>query len=1396
MNSFLDAIRERMNRQPAISVPIPPQERIVSEIAGVKISFAAASQSEEELERVELPPLPNDVMSISNRTTLQKMFEQQNKDQNQELEFSIGSYEGDKFYPGFQSFIPVARLLKEYIREHGQPEVIRDTVMVAGNTRRVTSEGGGVHYERKVRSKDSIDDHEWGYRVVMSYEEQGITDVNDDEFERNATVIRVRNRSSFEFDNVRLDVTIVNQTSIKDGELGRPLIKYEVELERLGNIGVDGFVKHIEAIYTVLGGGDLISWQQRLFITRQHNKLFGFQPKGVTKMFSRYWNKPENISIDADILDDLKFNPAVTTKLDGERRMLLILSNVTCLVWSPDEITIVGSGSVALSGTLIDVEYMKDDESKQKLDSYEGEIHAFDLLFLCGEDVRMKPLRTRINLLLTLLDKTSKIFSAKGATLKGVSFIDPTARASTQQTLPPLAPLPGSVRIGMSDEKRRALGLPVRSRVEVIVTTSKSKLVFAIDSKDVAPGNGIGEQLDEDEDLSQLLSIEKWRSKLSNLFGCSFLYDGKEFTSAEHAIQYAKFRETGHDDVALKFVQSEWSPEDARLYGQDRNINLEEKGKKTGIITLSDEEKAKWLVVREGRMADVARAKFTQCLPVQRVLLATGNAQLVCSDSGGEEHWPFLELLREQLRSDAVKAPSNKMRAKAEKESGVELAKLKFNVKQFYFPVEFGEGKFNDMYERAEECLATPVLGRDGKPLPTDGIILQGLEGYNDKARKWKPESKLTIDFRVKKTDFGYQLFVGNKGGETLFVGSRREPISNDFVVDGDFTDGGIYEMKWNGSTFVAERERPDKTEPNYIVTATSVWSDINDPISEADITGHGLRVMRRYINRVKESLLNQEVGSGTILDWGTGRGGMFGIWNRVGIKKAFGVEPDDDNRQEQLRRMKSMKMKTQVVQIASGAEDVDKIAPVTCNTDIDAITTFFSLTFFPQSKTKYDAMLKTIGTIRPNKVVGMVLDGDRVKNDLLKSLIGAEEGDAGQIATKAFTITQTSAFTNNAFDNEIETRIEDESSMVKDVQEWLFFFQYFVDEMRSLGYKLVVDKFLEDKPQTMFSRLSSEARQFSAYNRTFSFVRMGIHRAVVGKMMVLQDGDEQPLPGVLENVMYQGVGLENSLANAILRGSGEKVGDFVEWASEHKTVKDISDSLHTNVIVLLADERRIKKQQRIVGVFPSLESRTDLVNAPVVIVYTPDSIHYHHVYFKAPKQTLEQLHRLAEKKKVANHEKMNAKQLREALRLSDAKSGEDEHSFDLDDDIVKQLLSIKHVECAVEEPSEETEDVEEAEDAEEAVDFFSLNEAQLDAHQKMFEVFGDNREGVTVEDIVKKLDKFKVGKKLDIAERMDVAKVLIAQFAEEKGAEGDLESDLEGAEDEGDVEDEAVEIE
>lgn len=249
---------------------------------------------------------------------------------------------------------------------------------------------------------------------------------------------------------------------------------------------------------------------------------------------------------------------------------------------------------------------------------------------------------------------------------------------------------------------------------------------------------------------------------------------------------------------------------------------------------------------------------------------------------------------------------------------------------------------------------------------------------------KWKPS--VTIDFAIKAGERELYAWDGASKQLVPFVGSKRDPFNpEDVAWDEAFFEGlesrAVVEFEWRDGVFFPYRLREDKPVPNGISVALSNWQSIVDPIHEEDLTGHSIRVVRRYHNRIKQELLRQLAPGATLLDIGSGRGGDIAKWKSAELGHVYCVEPDLDNAAELEARLAESPMRGKVSIYKGGGEQTDNILAFLGKTKVDAVALMLSASFFWSKRDLLAALVDTIvHSLKPNgKLLIFTVDGDAV---------------------------------------------------------------------------------------------------------------------------------------------------------------------------------------------------------------------------------------------------------------------------------------------------------------------------------------------------------------------------------------------------------------------------------
>jgi precorrin-6B methylase 2 len=402
---------------------------------------------------------------------------------------------------------------------------------------------------------------------------------------------------------------------------------------------------------------------------------------------------------------------------------------------------------------------------------------------------------------------------------------------------------------------------------------------------------------------------------------------------------------------------------------------------------------------------------------------------------------------------------------------------------------------FSDMsYDAINEAINIYL---DENPAKVDGIILQPDAPYKSKdIYKWKPISHITIDFLLRPVHDEANVFwlrTFDKGHEVTFYGNERDPIDGKVHIangrfEGNDVSNNIVEMAWNPKkhSFVPYRLRYDRPKPNAYHIIMDIWRDINDPINIPTLRGDTMRILRYYHNNIKRDMLSKYAHDiERLMDWGSGRGGDLGKWMKMDhLRTVYAIEPNQDNLEEFRTRLASYETDKEIKILNTGAENTTKIHNQVGV--VDAITSFFSLTFFGKDEGMYKKMLKTIDVSLAigGLFIGIVQEGNRTKLIL-------EENNGKYVGPVYYpkdpppiTISQVGEF-KEGFGDEILIDINDETSMVKQQTEWLFYFHRFVKDMEAMGFRLELSKYLDSN-----HFLPMAAYTFSYMNKAFTFVR------------------------------------------------------------------------------------------------------------------------------------------------------------------------------------------------------------------------------------------------------------------------------------------------------------------
>jgi hypothetical protein len=431
-----------------------------------------------------------------------------------------------------------------------------------------------------------------------------------------------------------------------------------------------------------------------------------------------------------------------------------------------------------------------------------------------------------------------------------------------------------------------------------------------------------------------------------------------------------------------------------------------------------------------------------------------------------------------------------------------------------------------------EMWVPSPSGQLKGRHYQQDGLIFQNSDTpyNNDSTFKWKPRSKVTIDFVIisgpsssSSSSFGLGIL---SNGE--IIPFDKCPTTNETSVSGVQLSelvGKVVEFAFDADNSpIPYRIREDKAgKPNRYDVALDNYNDVLHPILETTLLGKDTIIMRKVHNLEKEKMLQRYVeDSGSVLiDIGSGRGGDLLKWRDLSpgssespklkgrvqrwrsIDRVIAIEPSEDNIVELRRRMAVLRINDDRIMIVhGGAEETDKVREVVGDLQVTHIASFFSLTFFFESSKTFDRLLETLNLAPEGTIFfGVLLDGTRTKM-LIKTT---------KVDCDSFSIERQKGYVakGERFGHKILTDIKDGTSMVKDVEEYLVDFEYLVQALAKIDYKLLETSFLDGhftqqtvkdtlgyedtffvQDQKEYINMPHNSLIFSSLNRRFSFVK------------------------------------------------------------------------------------------------------------------------------------------------------------------------------------------------------------------------------------------------------------------------------------------------------------------
>lgn len=168
------------------------------------------------------------------------------------------------------------------------------------------------------------------------------------------------------------------------------------------------------------------------------------------------------------------------------------------------------------------------------------------------------------------------------------------------------------------------------------------KLYYYSLSKDLYPGKGVDEFVNEPTEYEQLSKIKDWRKILSNFYVYPISYNGYTYNTVEHAFQASKIRLVDENKAFLFTMES-----NSDLGLGDGN----QARKNRKMVILSNDKLQHWNSIKDQIMFDINLIKFTNSDLCKNVLLNTNKAEIhhIFMRSKKRERSYYLEKIRDIL---------------------------------------------------------------------------------------------------------------------------------------------------------------------------------------------------------------------------------------------------------------------------------------------------------------------------------------------------------------------------------------------------------------------------------------------------------------------------------------------------------------------------------------------------------------------------------------------------------------------------------------------------------------------------------------------------------------------------------------------------------------------------
>lgn len=316
------------------------------------------------------------------------------------------------------------------------------------------------------------------------------------------------------------------------------------------------------------------------------------------------------------------------------------------------------------------------------------------------------------------------------------------------------------------------------------------------------------------------------------------------------------------------------------------------------------------------------------------------------------------------------------------------------NSKQFFTIIREMLSKKDSLTYKEDGLIFTPTHSFYN-PHSDNLEMRQRSLTLNPDVCKYKSSLDITIDFMIMKNLNGISLYSYDdvRKQNVLFEGDEINPFSQDMIefnheIISEIPSEKIVEFEFINNKFRPRKVRNDKSGPNKLTIALDDWKDIMNPILREDIEGRSLDLAIAYHNRIKSELFRNLPKNSHILDIGSGRGGDITKWLTVlgDVGKVVAVEPNESNRNELIKRLKTFNLENRTLIVPTVGEDVELISKSVTkhipSGKVDVISLMLSMSFFWKSEENLDSLVETIiqNLKLKGRVIFLTINGDTLE--------------------------------------------------------------------------------------------------------------------------------------------------------------------------------------------------------------------------------------------------------------------------------------------------------------------------------------------------------------------------------------------------------------------------------